>query len=152
QAQAQFVKNTGIPIVNSTTLVVTGDWVSDAGTSTKNDGTITLTDNWTNNGSLTGSGGFVLNYATDKSFKAGNPTFGFLKKTGVGAALVNGSLYPTDSLVLLTGAVRMNATDTVVIRNTRITAAPTSYIEGLVAHIGTGDRLFPLGKDGRYLP
>jgi hypothetical protein len=151
-AQGQFIKNTGISLVNTGSLVATGDWVSDAGSSTKNEGTITVTDTWTNNGSLTGRGGFVLNYATDKSFKAGNPTIGFLKKTGVGAALVNGSLYPTDSLVLLNGAVKMNATDTVVIRNTRITATPTSYIEGLVAHIGTGDRLFPLGKDGRYLP
>jgi hypothetical protein len=153
-ASAQnFITNNGIQITNSTNVVTNGDWNNASGTIIKNDGSIITSDSWTNNGTLTGTGGFVLNYATDKNFKGGSPSLGFLTKKGAGAALVTGTIYVADSLFLVGGTVKLNATDTVWIKNNcSVTASPASYIEGTVANSGTGDKLFPLGLNGNSLP
>ncbi len=148
---AQHITNTGIGIVNTGKLITNGDWVNAAGSALKNDGTIITSESWTNNGTLSGTGAFVLNYSADKNFKPGSPLFGSLTKTGTGAALVSGSIHLTDSLLLNNGLVKLGATDTLWMKSGIVQAAPTSYIEGLVAHSGQGDKIFPFGRDGNAL-
>jgi hypothetical protein len=155
-AYGQFITNTGVPLVNSAVVKANGDWTNDTGTNILNNGIIETTAAFVNNGTLdlTSHGGFVLNYATDFSFIPGGPEMGFLAKSGAGAALVTGTLSIKDSLLLNEGIVRLlNATDTVSLKsNSSLVASPSSYVEGLVARAGTGNLIFPFGKDGLYLP
>lgn len=156
-AKAQFISNNGIEIHNATLLVTNGDWLNGAGTNLVNHGTISTSDSFVNEGTLdnTGSGGFVLNFATDLSFRPGGPGMGFLIKEGAGAAVISGSISARDSVHLRGGLIRFpNALDTLSIQSGAVlSSAETSYVEGgLVARAGTGDFLFPLGRDGYYLP
>jgi hypothetical protein len=150
---AQFITNNGIQIVNSAKVIANGDWSNASGTSIKNDGTIITSENWTNNGTLSGIGGFVLNYASDKNFTPGGRSQGFLTKKGAGAALLTGSIYVTDSLLLINGLLKLSSTlDTVWVKSGVVVAGSSSYVEGNIAHSGIGDKLFPFGRDGNYLP
>jgi hypothetical protein len=148
----QFVTNTGIQITNTSTLTTNGDWKNNSGTAIKNDGAITTSDSWINDGTLSGTGGFVLNYAVDKNFKSGSPSIGYLIKKGNGAALVSGSMYVIDSLFLSGGLLKFGQADTLWIKTDVVNANSSSYVEGLIANSGTGDKLFPFGRDGNYLP
>lgn len=154
---AQFISNTGIALVNSALLNTNGDWANASGSVIVNQGIIQTSNSFTNSGTLenSGSGGFVLNFATDLNFQPGGRAMGFLTKEGAGIALVTGTISVKDSLLLKSGLIRLvNAQDTVSIgAGARLFSGETSYIEGgLVARAGTGNLLFPLGRDGMYLP
>jgi hypothetical protein len=153
---AQFITNTGIEINNSALLVTNGDWTNNAGTII-NDGTIRTSEAFVNNGTLDKQslGGFVLNYASDLDFVPGGSQIGFLRKEGTGSARLTGSINLLDSLLIKSGIIRLTSSrDTVALGPKGILeAGATTYIEGgLIARGGTGDMLFPFGKDGLYLP
>lgn len=155
KTKAQFITNNGIAVSNSTTMSTNGDWTSDAGTTIINNGTISTTQSFINNGSLdpASTGGFELNFATDLIFKPGGPGMGFLIKDGPGGAAITGSIHITDSLLLKAGLLSPGAIDTVLLQEgALVTATPPSYVNGIVAHEGSGDKLFPVGTAGMYLP
>lgn len=154
---AQFIINNGMEINNSSYLTTNGDWISNSGSRMINNGIIETDQSFVNSGVLDNrsTGGFVLNYASDLSFRPGGSAFGFLIKDGAGAALLIGSISVKDSLLLENGLLRlMNASDTVFLKESaRLACGPTSFIEGgFMARAGSGDLVFPLGKDGLYLP
>ena len=156
-AQAQFVKNNGIQIVNSASLTVNGDWANDAGTAIKNDGVIATSDSWTNNGSLDGTstGGFVLNFSTNKAFTPGGTNFGFLTKEGIGNASITGQFSVKDSLSIKGGVITpLTATDILTVSETgTVTSVPGSFLEGgNLVRKGTGTLFFPVGKNGISMP
>jgi len=166
-AQAQFITNNGINITNSAVVVTNGDWSNSGSTVVINTGTISTTESWTNSGTLSGNGKFILDYATDKNFAPGAATpltsavMGTLIKKGTGAALLANKIQINDTLLLSSGLFKpFSTSDTVFINNALVIASPTSFIQlqgastqsATVAHIGTGDKLFPLGKDDKYLP
>lgn len=156
-AQAQFIKNTGIQIVNTANLTVNGDWVNDTGTSIKNDGMITTSDSWTNNGVLdaTSTGGFVLNFSTDKTFTPGGSSFGFLQKEGIGNARITGQFSVKDSLSIKGGIITpLTSTDILTVAKTAtVVSTPGSFLEGgNLVRQGTGNLFFPVGKGGKSLP
>jgi hypothetical protein len=155
-ASAQFITNNGIRISNSALVVSNGEWINDAGTNILNNGTIQTSESFVNNGSLdgAGNGGFILKFATDLNFRPGGSRMGFLTKDGAGIALTYGTISVSDSLLLKNGLIRLsNATDTISVRSGGLVlGGPTSYVEGMVARAGTGDLLFPVGRDGYYLP
>lgn len=155
--QAQFIVNNGISLTNTTNIVTNGDWVNDAGTAIKNDGTITTSETFTNNGTLdpTSIGGFVLNYTTDKTFTPGGTSFGFLTKEGTGNATIVGQFTIRDSLSLQGGLISPStATDVLTVAETgTVNSAPGSFVDGgNLVRMGTGDLFFPVGKDGIELP
>lgn len=155
--QAQFIVNNGINITNTTNLVTNGDWVNDAGTAIKNDGTITTSETFTNNGALdpTSTGGFVLNYTSNKTFTPGGTSFGFLTKEGIGNATIVGQFTVRDSLSLQGGLITPStASDVLTVAETGIvSSAPGSFVDGgNLVRMGTGDLFFPVGKDGVELP
>lgn len=155
-AHAQFIQNTGITISNSAALYTNGDWNNAAGSVFIQNGTLATNSAFTNLGTLdvASTGGFILDYATDITFAPGGGRFGFLVKQGVGKALSSGSYTVKDSLFLTNGLIVLqNANDTITAPATAIVAAnPSSYVEGKFARTGTGTVLFPIGRDGRYLP
>lgn len=154
---AQFINNTGIGISNSALLVTNGEWANAAGGNLLNNGVIRTSSSFVNNGTLdkASHGGFVLDYATDLNFQPGGSSMGFLRKNGLGKALVSGSINVKDSLILAKGILSLvTAIDTVSIAAGATLVAPdTFFIEGgFVARAGTGNLDFPLGKNGLYLP
>lgn len=151
-----FVTNNGIQIVNSADIIVNGSWTNDAGTSIKNTGTITTSESWENSGVLdpTAKGKFVLNYTADKNFTPGGNAFRSFIKKGTGNALVSGSIHVSDTLTLAGGITKLlGATDTLVMENSaHLFSSNASYVEGKFAQGGEGTKLYPIGKDGNYLP
>lgn len=155
--QAQFIVNNGISLTNTTTLVTNGDWVNTADSNIKNDGIISTSETFTNSGALdpTSTGGFVLNFATNKSFTPGGTSFGFLTKEGAGNATIIGQFTVRDSLSLQGGLITPStASDVLTVAETgTVSSVPGSFVDGgnLVRN-GTGDLFFPVGKDGIELP
>ncbi|HEY9487966.1 MAG TPA: hypothetical protein VIQ51_06540, partial [Chryseosolibacter sp.] len=152
----QFITNNGVSINNSAQVTVNGEWLITAGTM-RNDGTISTNDNFVNHGTLdiSSTGRFVLQYLTDHDFKPGGRLFGTLIKEGVGNVLLTGSINLRDSLLLRTGRLKLvNPYDTVCLLSGAAFSADTgSHVtDGLFAREGAGDLVFPLGKEGRYLP
>jgi hypothetical protein len=154
---AQFITNTGIDISNSSMIVTNGDWTNDAATTITEHGIIITTESFVNNGKLdpTSKGGFILRYKTDLTFQPGGSNMGFLTKEGTGAALVSGSIGISDSLLIKSGIVRLlDPQDSMSLKSrAQLLVKTGAWIEGgLIARAGTGDLLFPFGKDGLYLP
>ncbi|MCA6380239.1 MAG: carboxypeptidase regulatory-like domain-containing protein [Cytophagales bacterium] len=155
-SQAQFIKNTGIEISNSNSLVTNGDWVNDVGTLFKNNGVIKTTESWTNNGTLSAgsTGGYILAYSTVKTFTPGGSSFGFIVKQGTADLTLPNSVELKDSLLLQGGLLQLvNATDVITIgAGGKVSNVSGSYVVGRFARKGSGNLFFPIGKDGRYLP
>lgn len=155
-SQAQFIKNTGIEISNSNSLVTNGDWVNDVGTLFKNNGVIKTTESWTNNGTLSAgsTGGYILAYSTVKTFTPGGSSFGFIVKQGTADLTLPNSVELKDSLLLQGGLLStVNATDLITMgANSKVVNSVGSYVVGRLARKGGGSLFFPVGKDGRYLP
>jgi len=154
---AQFVTNNGVRITNSALVTLNADWTNEGECTIINNGTIRTTGSFINLGHLdqNSTGRFVLQYAADRNFQPGGYAIGSLVKSGQGAALLTGSIHIRDSLLLRTGLLQLvNAFDTVFVRSGGMVEADTgSYVTGgFVARAGTGDMIFPLGKDGLYLP
>lgn len=157
KAFAQFITNNGIELNNSSLVITDGEWTNAPGSNIINHGTISTNNAFVNGGTLDplSTGGFILNYATNLNFTPGGSQIGFLIKDGAGIAFLTGTISVKDSLLLKNGLIQlMNATDTVSMRaGARLEASLTSHVTGgLIARAGTGDLLFPFGKDGHYLP
>ncbi|HEY0652447.1 MAG TPA: T9SS type A sorting domain-containing protein [Chryseosolibacter sp.] len=154
--KAQFITNDGIAIRNSALLTTNGEWQNAPGTNIVNNGIIRTSEAFTNSGTLdaTSTGGFVLNFSSDKNFLPGGSSMGFLTKDGAGTAIVMSTVAVKDSLLLKNGLIQMsNATDTLAVRAGALVAASTnSYVEGMVARAGTGNLFFPIGRGSEYLP
>jgi hypothetical protein len=156
--QAQFITNNGITIVNSATVTTNGEWVNTGDIT--NHGTIITSENWNNkNGVLssTSTGGFILQYASTKTFAPGGTSFGFLQKEGTGNASVDGSFVVKDSASFKGGIVQMvNPANIITLGdgddNFKLNASGTSYVDGRLIYNGKGDLFFPVGKGVEYLP
>src|SRR5258706_6134085 len=96
-AHAQFVVNTGIPLVTSATAVVNGDW-DNQNASFTNNGLITLSGNWTSTGGYnpSGTGGFTLSNLLTQQFSHSHQSVGVLHKNGVGDTQVDNALTVND--------------------------------------------------------
>jgi hypothetical protein len=155
--QAQFIANNGISLTNTSTIVTNGDWVNAVGSTLRNDGIITTTEDFTNNGTLDPAsvGGFVLDFSTDKTFAPGGTSFGFLTKEGTGNATIIGQFTVRDSLSLQGGLITpSSAADVLTVAETgTVSSVPGSFVDGgNLVRQGTGDLFFPVGKDGLELP
>jgi hypothetical protein len=154
-AHAQFIVNQGQDIKNNTQVVVNGDWTNTAGSAIFNNGIIRTSASFTNSGTLdaASSGGFELTSTTDVVFTPGGAGFGFFRKSGNGAVALTGTIHVRDSLILTRGIINLSAGDTIVIgKGARVTANSSGFVNGMLAHTGTGELFFPLGDGTTYLP
>ena len=153
-AQAQHVTNNGITVTNSAVIYTNGGWQNSG--SIKNNGSIITTDDWVNIGTLdpTSTGGFVLQYASAKTFTPSGNNFGFLVKQGAGNATINGSFAVNDSLSIKGGVLQASAPTDVLTVNAagKVTVSPGSFLSGAMVRKGTGNLFFPVGKNTIYLP
>ncbi len=154
---AQFITNTGVQLWNSTRLTTNGAWTNAEGTHILNHGFIRTSNDFVNLGQLDkqSTGSFRLQYTTDHDFQPGGTAIRALTKVGAGDARLTGTIHIKDSLLLISGLLKvLNSGDTVVLAaQAALTSDTGSYVSGgLVARAGVGDFVFPLGKDGHYLP
>lgn len=162
-AEAQFIVNNGIDIVNSAHLVTNGDWQNDG--FIVNNGTIVTSENWINDGVLadTSRGGFVLNYQPSNQFIPRGNGLGYLTINGSSDINVglHGELVLKDSLALTGGILLISAAPGAP-ENPGLTLGPgakvrvknNAFVHGSMTRSGSGDLLFPLGRhdDNLYLP
>jgi hypothetical protein len=153
-AQAQFVRNSGLSVINSANVAVNSDW-DNQNHSITNNGTITLSDNWTSTGGYNpaGTGGFVLTNTVTKQFNHNKQFVAILTKNGAGITQVNDRLIIKNNLTLTNGLLSMGVNDTLVMQtNVVATATPNSYVVGKVTRYGNGDLFFPVSWASNYLP
>src|SRR5688572_11604009 len=107
-AQAQFVKNSGLNVINSAKVRVNGDW-DNQNSNILNHDTITLTDNWTSTSGYdpNGTGGFVLTNTDTKQFNHHGQQVRYLFKSGPGITEVNNNLIVEYNLQLQNGLLAM---------------------------------------------
>jgi hypothetical protein len=153
---AQFITNSGLQVTNSALVYTTGDWQNASGTVVTNDGIIRTTDSFVNDGTLSAGskGGFELVYSATHSFKPGATTLSYVNKSGTGGVDLIGNISIKDSLVLSAGSLHvLSPSDTLtffdgaIIKNT-----PGTFVDGKVAHMGSGNKMFPIGADGKAMP
>lgn len=154
-AWSQFVTNNGITITNNQVVFTNGAW-QNSGTF-RHDGQLITTQSWTHTGVMESSstGGFVLRYEVGQSFSPGTGSaFGYLVKEGVGNATYSTSFVLKDSLRLAAGVLEAASTGESLTLNAgaRVSQAGNSHVAGTLIRRGTGTLLFPIGKDGLYLP
>jgi hypothetical protein len=151
---AQFITNNGLQVSNSALIYTNGDWTNSAGTIVNN-GTIRTTGSFQNDGTLdpASSGGFDLVYSTAHSFKPGG-SLSYLKTSGPGLVQLTGNLTIKDTLFLYLGSIKMQLTsDTLTLdQDAVVLTNPGLYVEGKVANMGSGNKIFPLGADGKSMP
>lgn len=153
-----FVTNNGISISNSARLViVNGDWNSSG--SLLLNGSVKTSGLFSHNGELSSAsaGGFELTYSDSKLLDLGPNVshLGYLSINGGGTVELNRDIVLKDSLVFKNGFIKMlNPTDTLQLSASAIikSPGPTSYVKGVLARQGVGDKLFPIGNDTYYLP
>jgi hypothetical protein len=152
---AQFITNNGLQVSNSALLYTNGDWTNSSGSIIVNNGKILTTDNFQNDGTLdpTSNGGFELVYSTPHSFKPGG-SINYLKISGPGLVQLTGNITIKDTLFLYLGSIKMQLTsDTLTLDEDAVVLTnPGLYVEGKVANMGSGNKIFPLGADGKSMP
>jgi len=152
QAQS-IVNNSEITITNGTILTVPGN-VTNNGT-INNNGDISLGGEWLNNSTYNaGVGSLTLNSTADQIVNHNAQSFSRLRVTGGGTKVFDADLTIENELILEDGVLRSgnNAVLTIAENATLDVMGTQSYIEGRVIHEGTGNKLFPVGANGQYLP
>jgi hypothetical protein len=150
---AQHIVNNGIAVVNTGLVYTNGDWQNSG--PFRNDGEVITTDNWLHTGTIdnASTGGFVLRYTADKTFSAGSgSSFGYLTKEGAGVATFVDSFTLRDSLRLSVGILRSPSASITLATGARLTNLAASHVDGVLIRRGTGTLVFPVGRDGLYLP
>ncbi|HEU5291428.1 MAG TPA: T9SS type A sorting domain-containing protein [Cyclobacteriaceae bacterium] len=153
--QAQFVKNSGLTVITSSNVNVNGDWDNQNSVITNN-GTISLSDNWTSTGGYdpNGTGGFVLFNTTTKQFNHGQQAIGSLVKNGIGITEINDNLTIKNALLLQNGLLSMTGVNNTLVMqaNALVSANSSSYVIGKMTRHGTGNLFFPVSRASYYLP
>lgn len=162
-SHAQFIINNGIDIANSAHLVTNGDWQNDG--MIVNNGRIVTSENWINTGDLvdTSTGGFVIQSTAFNTFIPGGKGFGYLRIDGSADAYLEiglrGDVTLKDSLILKSGILRVIAEPgsgevpmLTLGASAKVEAGNTAFVDGMMSREGSGNLLFPLGKNDLYLP
>jgi gliding motility-associated-like protein len=119
-----------------------------------NDGSIELEGNWDNNGTYNElQGRIILNGDEIQNLSHNNQKIYYLEING-GAKQVGEDVTITGTLNLLNGIVTPDNNVRIVVNDGAqiISASGISYINGALYHSGTGQKFFPIGKNGNYEP
>ncbi len=119
-----------------------------------NNGTMYVSGNWENNAEYTTSEGrLVLNGTGTQRIDHNHQNFHTLEIDGNDIRVEN-NLDIEDKLILNNGIVSPAPNAILLVKqNAGIeNASGNSYINGALYHEGTGQKLYPIGKDGHYRP
>lgn len=151
---AQFVnKGKIITISDGSVMTIQADAVNEG--AIRNGGTIYLSGDWTNiNSYLSQNGKFVLNGTSVQTIDHNGQTFYILELDGGGTKIFSSGASVVNELILISGVAEIANTRTFLLREdaTVTGGSDNSYIDGKIFLSGTGDLLFPVGKNGNYAP
>ena len=126
-------------------LVVRGDVV--------HRGVMMLYDNLTTDGVFEASSGSLWLVGLDQRIQT-DASFGHLTVRGGGAKQIKGNLEVLNKLQLSSGILQTQEADRLIVAATATITegSPASHIDGFLYHTGTGEKFYPIGKDGTYAP
>lgn len=119
----------------------------------QNNGSVALSGNWINTLVYQGSG-VVLLEGTDQRIDNNRQAMDHLVLNGGGTKTVQGLLTITGRLDFHDGIIVVSDADTLVLDEQCIvnTGSASSYVDGALIAIGSGYKVFPIGKNGKYQP
>ncbi|QHT66262.1 hypothetical protein GXP67_06115 [Rhodocytophaga rosea] len=153
--QAQMLTNKGqlIHITANTIVSVDGSAVNE-GTFTNN-GALSVSGDWDNRSDYNpGTGTFILNGNTQQAVRHNNQNFYKLQIAGMGEKILESHVTVTQELQLTNGLVTPDQQSVFLIKEKAVIngGSNQSYINGRLFQEGTGNKFFPIGKNGRYKP
>ncbi|MBN1184097.1 MAG: gliding motility-associated C-terminal domain-containing protein [Bacteroidales bacterium] len=152
KSQVYISENTDF-CISENGMFATGYPINNFG-SISNYGTFEISGDWNNNGIYNELQGAIhLNGNDLQNLRHGNQKIYHLRIYG-GEKVVTEDVTITGTLTLSNGIVTPNSNiHFIVDANTQIySASENSYINGALFHTGTGNKFFPIGKNGHYLP
>ena len=156
QADAQaFFTNDGQTITITSGAVMTVDGEALNKGILRNDGTFSVSGDWTNSNSYIADAGiFILNSNAVQQVDHGGQTFYILQLEGGGRKVFNSDIEILSSLILLSGVAEVPSDRSFLLREGVSVSGGSddSYVEGLIYASGTGDLFFPVGRNGNYAP
>ncbi len=152
-AQSLFNQNS-IVSVGANQLLYVSDSVVNNGTIINN-GDIQVGGIWQNNDTYQpGQGQLTLTSSQTQIINHNNQSFTRLTISGGGAKIFGADITIENELVMDDGILQSSGNAKIIINDgaTILGGSVTSFIEGPLYHVGTGDKYFPIGIDNVFLP
>lgn len=121
----------------------------------RNDGTLSVSGDWTNGNSyISDAGIFILNSDAVQQVDHGGQVFYVLQLEGGGRKIFTSDIEIVNALILISGVAEIPSDRTFLLREgvSISGGSDASHIEGILYATGTGDFLFPVGRNGTYAP
>ncbi|MDN5214068.1 gliding motility-associated C-terminal domain-containing protein [Fulvivirgaceae bacterium BMA12] len=144
---------TEIFISQGETVSITGD-VENSG-DIINAGTILMAGNWINAGTYNSiQGSFTLNSTSEQHVDHNGQAFFSLTINGPGEKILDSDVLVNNQITFESGLVTPANNSILLIEEGAQTVGGSidSYVNGVLAIEGTGDKFFPIGKSGKFKP
>ena len=151
--QSQCVVQQGKLSTNATsTISVRGDLIIQGDVS--HQGTLLLHDDLSIGSEFEASSGSLWLVGADQRIQADNISLAHLSVRGGGRKQLTGKLLVQNELQLADGILQADETAQLTLASgAQIKGgSATSYVDGFLYHSGTGEKFYPVGKDGTYAP
>lgn len=152
-AQLPVVNQGVMTISTNTTVSVNGSFTNEG--MLVNNGILLVSGEWLNPGVYDVANGQVTFNSNDTQVINHNAqSFQRVTISGGGKKIFNADIQIAGELRLLNGILESSNQSKIVIgRDGRVTGgSPQSFIQGQLYHTGTGNKFYPIGTNGRYLP
>ncbi len=120
-----------------------------------NAGTILMAGNWINAGTYNSiQGSFTLNGTSEQRIDHDGQTFFSLTINGPGEKILDSDILVNNQITFESGLVTPANNSILLIGDGAQTVGGSidSYVNGMLAMEGTGDKFFPIGKNGKFKP
>lgn len=140
--------------VNNTTLSVNGG-IANQGVITNNGGTIIVSGDWTNQNQFNpGNGTVILNGTSPQNISHSGNQFYNLDLQGSGEKILLTDAEVTNILNFNSALLTTQGASAIIIRQAGRVTNPSSsaYVNGLLFQEGNGQKFYPIGTKGNYVP
>jgi len=154
-AQTIITNGTQIGITSGALLSVTGNGTVTNNGLIQNNGTLAIAKDWQNQSTYEpGVGTFRLTGNSSQQINHNNQAFFNLSIEDGGQKFINDNVFIYNNLTLQKGLVTpANSKVLEVVNGATITGgSDSSFIDGFLYHEGTGEKFFPVGRNGIYRP
>jgi hypothetical protein len=149
---AQDINNqANVYIPNGMTVYTVGNLINTG--FLQNNGFFSLTGNWNNTSVYQGSGTISLD-GTNQSLENNNQFIANLAVNGGGIKTISHKISISNEIDFNEGIILVRDIDTLMLSESCnvLGGSEVSYTEGALSTMGTGSRLYPIGKNGKYHP
>ncbi len=152
-AQSLYNRETTLSINTNTILFVANNIINDG--IIINNGDIQVAGLWQNNATYEpGSGQLTLTSSLPQTINHNDQSFTRLTISGGGEKIFGADITIENELVMNDGILKSSGNAKIIIEENAsiIGGSETSFIEGPLYHIGTGDKYYPIGVNNVFLP